>query len=85
MAGVREVQRFSGGVDGDGGAGDGGEVGSGWSGTLLVLLIPAPREESWAECEHHAEAIVGEDGYRNLLCDSAKSTAPPPPALQPYP
>jgi hypothetical protein len=45
-------------------------------------------EESWAECERHAKAILGEDGYRNLLHDSAKSPAalpPPPPALQPYP
>jgi hypothetical protein len=43
-------------------------------------------EQSWAECERHAKAILGEDGYRRLLTEEQLSpNAPLPAALQPYP
>ena len=47
-------------------------------------------EESWAECERHAKAILGEAGYRKLIEDSTKPPSsspppPPPPAVHPSP
>ena len=39
-------------------------------------------EESWAECEHHARNILGEDGYRRLMAElqgTPESPAAPTP------
>ena len=33
-------------------------------------------EESWVECELHARAILGEDGFANLMSEIGRTQAP---------
>lgn len=56
---------------------------------FLDWQLAQTSEESWAECERHAKAILGEEAFRKLKEPNEKAStvesALPPPALQPYP
>lgn len=56
---------------------------------VLDWQLAQTPEQSWAECERHAKAILGEEEFRKLMQPPEKTptvvSSAAPPALQPYP
>jgi hypothetical protein len=48
---------------------------------FLPWQLTRTAEESWAECEQHARAILGEEAFLKLMAETGRTpaTAPPPP------